>query len=69
MIRPSGVHTAPSGWATSTTVLGVPPDRGTFFSFPPAKNPSQAPSGEKNGEAASSVPITATGSSLSSGLT
>src|SRR5436309_164451 len=34
----------------------APPWTGTFFNLPPARNPIQCPSGEKNGEAAFSVP-------------
>src|SRR5215471_3750415 len=31
---------------------GAPPVRETFFSLPPAKNPTDCPSGEKNGASA-----------------
>src|SRR5262245_2715053 len=46
----------PRPLAASHRVIEAPPATATFFSFPPAKNASHCPSGEKNGLAAPSVP-------------
>ena len=47
---------APRGSAASPRVTAAPPLTETFFSFPPAKNPTHWPSGEKKGSTAPSVP-------------
>src|SRR5262245_30956415 len=54
---PSGVQSMPmvSGFPTLTTA-GEPPSTGTFFNLPSAMNAIHAPSGEKTGPAAPSVP-------------
>src|SRR5262245_49927319 len=41
---------------TCATVVGSPPSTGTFLRLFSSKNPTQAPSGEKNGATPSSAP-------------
>src|SRR5579863_6585708 len=55
-ILPSSPQEAPRGLSASQRVTAAPPSTEIFFSFPPAKNPIQRLSGEKNGAAAPSVP-------------
>ena len=56
-MAPSGVQSMlmVSGLPSLTTV-GEPPSTGTFFILPSAMNAIHAPSGEKTGPAAPSVP-------------
>src|SRR6185503_404426 len=42
--------------AACVTVMASPPAVGTFLMAPPVQNPIHVPSGEKNGNAAPSVP-------------
>ena len=60
-ISPDGFQLAPHPLGASASVVGVPPAIGAFLSFPPAKNPTHRPSGEKNGRRAPSVPGSARG--------
>ena len=53
---PSGAHADASGAELSANACTFPPFSSTVFNFPPAKNPSERPSGDQKGEAAPSVP-------------
>src|ERR1700734_2226170 len=53
---PSGAHADALGEELSAKVCTFPPFSSTVFNFPPAKNPSERPSGDQKGEAAPSVP-------------
>jgi hypothetical protein len=53
---PSGPHVPPRPSGASHRVTGGPPASATSFSLPSAKNASDAPSGDQNGNAALSVP-------------
>src|SRR5215471_18185422 len=56
MIVSSGPQLAPRLTEALHRVKGAPPLRETLFSLPSAKNPTECPSGEKNGLSAPSVP-------------
>ena len=56
---------APRGSTASPRVSAAPPLTETFFSFPPAKNPTHWPSGEKKGLTAPSVLVMGLQSRLS----
>src|SRR5262249_2194538 len=56
MMVSSGPQLAPRLRDALQRVIGAPPLRETFFSLPSAKNPTDCPSGEKNGLSAPSVP-------------
>src|SRR6267142_1469451 len=49
-------HLRPRPFGASASVTAAPPLTEIFFSFPPAKNPTHWPSGEKKGFRAPSVP-------------
>ncbi len=55
-IVPSSAHVPPNGDGAEASIRGWPPATDTTRSSPCAKNPSDRPSGEKNGERASSEP-------------
>src|SRR5688572_28342320 len=57
-IHPLGLHVDPDAPGKSVTTTALPPVTGTFLICPPAQNPTQAPSGEKNGKMPSSLPAT-----------
>ena len=69
MMLSSGPQPAPRMAAALQRAKGAPPLRETFFSLPSAKNPSDFPSGEKNGPSAPSVPGIAVASRRSIGRT
>src|SRR5262245_17621315 len=65
MMVPSGPQLAPRLRNAPQRVKGAPPPRETLFSLPSAKNPTDCPSGEKNGLSAPSVPGIGVGSNRS----
>jgi hypothetical protein len=56
MMLPSSPHDPPRGFFASQMTTGDPPSTEIFLSLPPAKKAIDRLSGEKNGDAASSVP-------------
>ena len=56
MILPSSPQLPPKPLGASDSVTAAPPSTAIFLSLPSAKNPIQSPAGEKNGNAAFSVP-------------
>ena len=65
MMVSSGPQLPPRLAAAPQRAKGAPPLRETFFNLPSAKNPSDFPSGEKNGLSAPSVPEIGKASRLS----
>src|SRR5687768_11474603 len=53
---PVGLHAPPFPSGATQMKTGTPPAIATFISLPPAKNPSDLPSGDQNGCFAPSVP-------------
>jgi len=66
---PSAFQVAPRPLGASHTSEGVPPSTATVFSLPPAKKPSERPSGDQNGKVALSVPVNARACRVFNGLT
>src|SRR5579863_2710202 len=65
-ITPSRFQVPPRLSGASHNVIGGPPDRSIFLSFPAAKNPRERLSGDQKGAEAPSVPANDCGVSASS---
>ena len=58
-MTPSVFHVPPRPPTTGASVWGAPPPRSGRLSAPPAKKPTDRPSGDQNGKVAPSVPFSA----------